>query len=167
MLSFQELHKCHLAVWVLCSVAGWAGSLQCTAACREEICTVSASDARRGDTKVNARLAEWLGIIGILNRRLRLARWQMESLSGKRNGSSGAMGLFFSPYQLSRVAGGGWPSTTHQDPFLPLWSIIPLPLFTRNVQKWFKWQFKGKIYMWSQETSIDLSCVGLRQKHFF
>lgn len=147
-------------------MAGWAGSLQCTAACREEICTVSASDARRGDTKVNARLAEWLGIIGILNRRLRLARWQMESLSGKRNGSSGTSEnhpppdplpppclsthtqagtrthLIISPSPsvfLSRLAGGDLPP-----PGFPRCLInYPSPIVYQEAREALKWPLSG------------------------
>lgn len=53
-------------------------------------CSVGA----RGDNQGERCMAEWLEIIDIPTKRLQMASWQMESLSGKKNGSSGASTAF-------------------------------------------------------------------------
>lgn len=123
MLSVQEQHKCHLAGWVLDALAACG-------AYREKICTVSAHTGSRGEAKVNADLHDgrkslkfWLGGCKWLS-----GRW---SLCQGRKMAAREHQRCFSPSAL--LAGGDLPPRTG----IPraLWSIIPAPLFTRDVEK--------------------------------
>ncbi|KAJ3592246.1 hypothetical protein NHX12_007374 [Muraenolepis orangiensis] len=68
----------------------------------------------RGEAKVNAASNTASEIIDIPSQTLPTAQWQMESLSGKRNGSSGAAGLFSpSAWQAVTFLLSGIPPRSH------------------------------------------------------
>lgn len=81
----------------------------------------------------------WLEIIDILTCRLQMAQWQMESLSGKKNGNQGMRLLFSPPTDPLRLQ----PVTFHclcVDSACTLWSITLPALFSRNVERSL-WRF--------------------------
>ncbi len=97
---------------------------------RENICAVSSSRRSQRWRQGEGRLAEWLEIIDILTHRLQMARWQMESLSVKKNGSEGVAALFLPPLTSEY----GWPSSLGESS-ATTWSISSLSLFTRDVEE--------------------------------